>query len=63
MVDSEAPLLANLLSRNGVAPRTAQAAMRHSCLDLDHERLHRPDLLDVGGALEALPGLALDVAA
>jgi len=53
------------LSKNGVAPRTAQAAMRHSSLDLT--MLARrggnvytdPMLLDFAGAKEALPDLSL----
>ncbi len=47
------------LSKNGVAPRTAQAAMRHSSLDLTMNVYTDPSLLDVAGALEALPELAL----
>lgn len=45
------------LSKNGVAPRTAQAAMRHSSLDLTMNVYTDPELLDVAGALEALPKL------
>jgi len=48
------------LSKNGVAPRTAQAAMRHSSLDLTMNIYTDPSLLDVAGAMEALPQLALD---
>jgi integrase len=50
------------LSKNGVARRTAQAAMRHSSLDLTMlarrgENVYTdPSLLDVAGALEGLPG-------
>jgi integrase len=47
------------LSKNGVAPRTAQAAMRHSSLDLTMNVYTDPSLLDVAGALEALPKLPL----
>lgn len=45
------------LSKAGVAPRIAQAAMRHSSLDLTMNVYTDPTLLDVAGALEALPGL------
>jgi len=48
------------LSKGGVAPRTAQAAMRHSCLDLTMNVYTDPRLLDVAGALDALPTLDLD---
>ena len=47
------------LSRNGVALRTAQAAMRHSSLDLTMNVYTDRSLLDVRGAVEALPELAL----
>ncbi len=47
------------LSKNGVAPRTAQAALRHSSLDLTMNVYTDPSLLDVAGALEALPPLEL----
>jgi integrase len=46
------------LSKNGVAPRTAQAAMRHSSLDLTMNVYTDPELLDVAGAVNALPHLA-----
>ena len=46
------------LSKNGVAPRTAQAAMRHSSLDLTMNVYTDPELLDVAGAMEALPDLS-----
>jgi integrase len=46
-----------LLSKGGVAPRTAQAAMRHSSIDLTMNVYTDPRLLDVHGALEALPAL------
>jgi hypothetical protein len=49
-----------LLSRAGVAPRTAQAAMRHSSIDLTMNVYTDPKLLDVHGAIESLPTLNLD---
>ena len=39
------------LSKNAVALRTAQAAMRHSSLDLTMNVYTDPTLLDVAGAL------------
>ncbi len=48
-----------LLSKAGVAPRTAQAAMRHSTIDLTMNVYTDPKLLDVAGAMEALPALPL----
>ena len=48
------------LSKNGVAPRTAQAAMRHSSLDLTMNVYTDPSLLDVAGALGALPELRFE---
>ncbi len=48
------------LSRGGVAPRTAQAAMRHSTIELTMNTYTDPRLLDVAGALEALPSLPLE---
>ena len=51
---------ATLLSKGNVAPRTAQAAMRHSTLDLTMNVYTDPKLLDVHGALDALPSLPLD---
>jgi integrase len=48
-----------LLSRAGVAPRTAQAAMRHSTIDLTMNTYTDPRLLDVAGAVESLPSLPL----
>ena len=45
------------LSRAGAAPRTAQAAMRHSTLDLTMRVYTDPKLLDVAGALDALPAM------
>jgi hypothetical protein len=49
-----------MLSQNGVTPRTAQAAMRHSKIDLTMNVYTDPRLLDVSGALDALPTLSLD---
>ena len=51
-----------LLSRGNVAPRTAQAAMRHSSIDLTMNVYTDPQLLDVAGALERLPELPLAAA-
>ncbi len=48
-----------LLSKGGVAPRTAQAAMRHSKIDLTMNVYTDPRLLDVAGAMESLPELPL----
>jgi integrase len=48
------------LSKGGVAPRTAQAAMRHSSIDLTMNVYTDPKLLDVHGALDALPSLPLE---
>ena len=48
------------LSKGGVAPRTAQAAMRHGSIDLTMNAYTDPRLLDVAGALDALPALPLD---
>ena len=48
-----------LLSKGGVAPRTAQAAMRHSDIRLTMQVYTDPKLLDVRGALDALPALPL----
>jgi integrase len=50
-----------LLSKGGVAPRTAQSAMRHTDIDLTMRTYTDPRLLDVHGALDALPGLPLDI--
>ena len=52
-----------LLSKGGVAPRTAQAAMRHSTIDLTMNVYTDPKLLDVAGAVESLPALPLAGAA
>jgi hypothetical protein len=48
-----------LLSKGGVAPRTAQSAMRHSDIKLTMGVYTDPALLDVRGALDALPALPL----
>jgi hypothetical protein len=50
-----------MMSKGGVSPRTAQAAMRHSKLDLTMNVYTDPKLLDVRGALDVLPTLPLDV--
>ena len=47
------------LSKGGVAPRTAQAAMRHSDIKLTMGVYTDPKLLDVRGALDVLPMLPL----
>ena len=47
----------SLLSAGGVAPRTAQAAMRHSSIDLTMNVYTDPRVLDVAGAMEALPAM------
>jgi len=47
------------LSKGGVTPRTAQAAMRHATIDLTMNVYTDPRLLDVAGAMEALPALPL----
>jgi integrase len=49
-----------LLSKGGVPLRTAQAAMRHSDPSLTANVYTDPKLLDVHGALDALPKLPLD---
>jgi integrase len=51
---------ASHLSKGGVSSRTAQAALRHSTLDLTMNTYTDPKLLDVAGALDALPALPLD---
>ena len=43
------------LSKAGVAPRTAQAALRHSSLELTMNVYTDPRLLDVAAAVDALP--------
>lgn len=48
------------LSKAGVAPRVAMAAMRHSSLDLTMNIYTDPVLLDVEAAVEALPKFAAE---
>ncbi len=48
-----------LMSKGGVAPRVAQAAMRHSSIDLTMNTYTDPRLLDIQGAMESLPMLSL----
>jgi hypothetical protein len=48
-----------LLSVGGVNPRTAQQAMRHSDIKLTMNIYTDPRLLDVAGAVDALPMLRL----
>jgi integrase len=50
---------ATLMSCAGVFPRTAQAAMRHSTIDLTMNVYTDTKLLDVHGALDVLPLLPL----
>ncbi len=49
-----------LLSKGGVPLRTAQAAMRHSDPSLTANIYTDPKLLDIGGAMDALPALPLN---
>ncbi|MBL8828657.1 MAG: tyrosine-type recombinase/integrase [Planctomycetaceae bacterium] len=49
-----------LLSKASVAPRTAQATMRHSSIDLTMNVYTDPKLLEVVGALNSLLALSLD---
>ncbi len=51
------------LSKSGVLPRVAMAAMRHSSLDLTMNIYTDPVLLDVGAAIDTLPAFAADTAA
>ena len=46
-----------MLSVAGVAPRVAQAAMRHSSINLTMNAYTDPRLLDVQGAVESLPSI------
>lgn len=46
------------LSKAGVAPRVAMAAMRHSPLDLTMSVHTGPVLLDIGAAVDALPAFS-----
>jgi integrase len=48
---------ATLLSQAGIGPRVAQAAMRHSTIDLTMSVYTDPRLLDVAGAIAVLPVL------
>ncbi len=50
----------SLLSKGGVPLRTAQAAMRHGDPSLTANTYTDPVLLDVAGAMDALPNLPLD---
>src|SRR5439155_4544427 len=50
-----------LLSKGGVAPRTAQAAMRHSDIRLTMQTYTDEKLLGVRAALDVLPALSLNV--
>ena len=50
------------MSKGGVSPRTAQAAMRHSDIRLTMNVYTDPKLLDICGALDTLPTLRLDAA-
>lgn len=43
------------MSRAGVAPRVAQAALRHASVEMTLQTYTDPKLLDVAGALQALP--------
>ncbi len=47
-----------MLSKAGVSPRVAQAAMRHSSIDLTMNVYTVPRLLDVQGAIESLPQIS-----
>ena len=47
------------LARAGVTPRVAMAAMRHSSLELTMNVYTDPALLDVAGAVEALPSVGV----
>jgi hypothetical protein len=49
---------ATMLSASGIAPRTAQAAMRHSDIKLTMGTYTDPKMLDVRQAVERLPGLS-----
>ena len=48
-----------MLSKAGVSPRVAQAAMRHSSIDLTMNVYTDPRLLDVQGAIESLPSMSV----
>ncbi len=51
---------APLLSIGNVAPRIAQAALRHASVEMTLQTYTDPKLLDVAGALGVLPALPLD---
>ena len=51
---------ATLMSRGGVSPRTAMAALRHSTIDLTMTTYTDPRLLDVASALDVLPDLSIE---
>lgn len=50
---------ATMLSRAGVGPRTAQAALRHSDIRLTMQTYTDPKLLDIAGALKSLPAMPI----
>ena len=52
--------LATLLSQANVPPRVTQAAMRHASIEMSMGVYSDPRLLDVAGALDALPTLPLN---
>ena len=54
---------ASHLSAGNVAPRTAQAAMRHSTIELTMKTYTDPQLLDVHGAMDVLPDMPLNSSA
>lgn len=58
-VHSRRHTFATLLSRGGVTPRVAQAAVRHSMFELTMNTYTDPRLLDVAGALAVPPSLPL----
>ena len=47
------------LSKAGVSPRTAQAAMRHSKIDMTMNVYTDPRMLDIQGAVESLPSMSV----
>ncbi|MCE9590021.1 MAG: tyrosine-type recombinase/integrase [Planctomycetes bacterium] len=49
------------LAKAGVPPRTAMEAMRHSTIDLTMSVFTDPALLDVAGAVEAMPSFTFKV--
>ena len=49
---------ATMLATSGVAPRVAQAAMRHASIEQTMKTYVDPKLLDVAAAVAALPRLA-----